>query len=162
MKREKCKHSFQRYDKQSNSTFFIRSNKRRIYDTCVCVDEGVSLQKIWIFFHLIYVFFHILYDNIIWSSLLLVCLFVCLFGVLRPTREFFTHFWDVTITGKGLQILTYARHLWSMSNEDPFRAIHVLLWHGSSVYNGHLREPVTLTPVANCLAVELSVPVLKT
>ena len=32
-----------------------------------------------------------------------------LFVVFRPTREFFTH-GDVTITGEGLQILTYARH----------------------------------------------------
>ena len=35
-----------------------------------------------------------------------------------------------------------------------------LLWHGTSFYNGHLRGPVTLTPVAELLAVELSLPVL--
>ena len=35
----------------------------------------------------------------------------CLFGVYRPTREFFTQsYGDVTIIGEGLQILTYARH----------------------------------------------------
>ena len=31
-----------------------------------------------------------------------------------------------------------------------------LLLHGVSVYNGHLRGPVTLTPIAQRLAVELS------
>ena len=33
-----------------------------------------------------------------------------------------------------------------------------LLWHGASIYNGYLRGPVTLTPIADCLAVELSLP----
>ena len=36
-----------------------------------------------------------------------------------------------------------------------FRVRH-LLWYGTSVYNGHLREPMTLTPIAERLAVELS------
>ena len=31
-----------------------------------------------------------------------------------------------------------------------------LLRHGASVYNGYLRGPVTLTPVAECLAMELT------
>ena len=38
----------------------------------------------------------------------------CLFVVLRPTPEFFTH-GDVTITGEALQILTYPWHLWPYS-----------------------------------------------
>ena len=33
---------------------------------------------------------------------------------------------------------------------------------GYSVYNGHIREPVTLTPSADRLAVELSLPVFTT
>ena len=36
------------------------------------------------------------------------------------------------------------------------------LRHGPTVYNGHLRGPVTLTPVAERLAVELSLPVFTT
>ena len=36
--------------------------------------------------------------------------FVSLFGVYRPTR-------DVTITGEGLHILTYARHSWPLGSE---------------------------------------------
>ena len=35
-----------------------------------------------------------------------------------------------------------------------------LLGHGASVYNGHLRRPMTLTPIAERLAVDLSLPVL--
>ena len=34
--------------------------------------------------------------------------------------------------------------------------------HTASVYNGHLRGPVTLTPITERLAVELSLPVLTT
>ena len=37
-----------------------------------------------------------------------------------------------------------------------------LLRHGPTVYNGHPWGPVTLTPVAECLAVELSLAVLIT
>ena len=40
-----------------------------------------------------------------------------------------------------------------------------LMWHGASVYNGHLREPVTLPTIADPrerLAVELSPPVFMT
>ena len=41
--------------------------------------------------------------------------------------------------------------------------LHVLL-HGASIYryNGHLRGPATLAPVAEHLAVELSLPVFTT
>ena len=34
-----------------------------------------------------------------------------------------------------------------------------LLWHGASVYNGHLRGPVTLIPVAERLVVDLSLKI---
>ena len=43
-----------------------------------------------------------------------------------------------------------------------FFCVPHLLWHGASVYNGHLRGPVTLTPIAERLAVELSLPVFTT
>ena len=43
-----------------------------------------------------------------------------------------------------------------------FSASH-LLWHGTSVYNGHLRRLMTLTPIAERLAVvELSLPAFTT
>ena len=44
--------------------------------------------------------------------------FVCFFGVFRPTREFLHSYGDVTITGERLQMLTYARHLWTLSSDD--------------------------------------------
>ena len=36
-----------------------------------------------------------------------------------------------------------------------------LLWYGASVFNGHLRGSVTLTPIAERSAVELSLPFLR-
>ena len=39
-----------------------------------------------------------------------------------------------------------------------FFSVPHLLWHGASVYNGHLRGPVTLTPIAERLVVELCLP----
>ena len=51
---------------------------------------------------------------------------------------------DVTFTDEGLQILPH------------------LLLYGASVYNGHLRGPVTLTSFTERLAVELLLPVFTT
>ena len=53
----------------------------------------------------------------------------------------------------------------SMAIEQcAFLSVPHLLCHGTSVYNGHLQGPVrvTLTRVAERLAVELSLPVLRT
>ena len=64
---------------------------------------------------------------------------------------FFTHsiifhsFRDATISVKDLQLLTCTRHLWPLSKEDSFNVLH-LMWHGSILYNSHLRGPVTITP----------------
>ena len=41
----------------------------------------------------------------------------------------------------------------NIAGEEFFNVPH-LLWHGASIYNGHLREPVALTPIAERLAVE--------
>ena len=81
--------------------------------------------------------------------------FICLFVVFRPSREFF---------------FIWSRHncLWRSANFDlcsalvaieqwGFFSVPHLLWHGASVYNCHLLGPVTLTPIAECLA-ELSLP----
>ena len=43
-----------------------------------------------------------------------------------------------------------------------FLSVPQLLWHETSVYNGHLRGPITLTPNAKYWAVELSLPVFIT
>ena len=43
-----------------------------------------------------------------------------------------------------------------------FLSLPYLLWHGVTVYNGHRWGPVKLTPYAERLAVELSLPVFTT
>ena len=55
----------------------------------------------------------------------------------------FHSYGDVYITCEGLQILTCARHSWPLSSEGSFSVRHPL-WPEASVYNGHLRGPVTL------------------
>ena len=53
------------------------------------------------------------------------------------SRNFHSHE-GVTIADEGLQILTIlARHSWSFSSEGSFFSVPHLLWHWSSVYNGH-------------------------
>ena len=44
-------------------------------------------------------------------------LFVCLFGVYSPTREFFTHMETSPLPVKGCKFWPYSRHSWSLSNE---------------------------------------------
>ena len=86
--------------------------------------------------------------------------FVCLF-----VWGFSSHSWnfhsygDVTIADEGLQILTYAQYSWSLSSEGSF-ACNTYCDTGGI----HLGGPVTLTPIAECLAVELlqAPPVLTT
>ena len=79
------------------------------------------------------------------------CLFR-LFGFFRSTREF-------------LYIWRRHHYWWRAANFDlcsapmaieqwGFFSVPHLLWQGASVFNGHLRGPVTLTSIANCSAVE--------
>ena len=56
---------------------------------------------------------------------------VCLFVVLHPTREFFTHNETSPLPVKALLF-----DLWSALMARFFN-VPYLLWHGSSVYNGH-------------------------
>ena len=49
-------------------------------------------------------------------------------------------------------IFTYSRHSWPLSSEGSS--------HRPTFYNGHFRGSVTLTPNAECLAVELSLPLI--
>ena len=80
------------------------------------------------------------------SSMMVVCGF-------KFHSRMFHSYGEVTITCEGLQILTYTRHSWPLSSEGSL-ACHIL-WHGASVNDGHLRGPVTLTPIAERLAVEM-------
>ena len=84
-----------------------------------------------------------------------VCLFVCL--------GFFVQLGNFSLIRRRYHCQ------WRAENFDQLVAIEQwgffsvphLLWHGASVYmyNGHLRGPVTLAPIAERLAVELSLPV---
>ena len=75
-----------------------------------------------------------------------VCLFACLFGVFRPTGEFFTHLETSWLPVKGCSfwpiLALIAIKQWG------YLSVPHLLWHGASVYDGHLREPVKLTPIS--------------
>ena len=94
-------------------------------------------------------------------QLMLVCL------VFFVTFENFSHR-DVTITGEGLQILTYARHLWSLSSEGslachtycdmghPFKIADALTHCASAVASKtmklclhHVPVSVLYIPIAN-------------
>ena len=98
---------------------------------------------------------YMVYLNVI-NDCCLFCLFVWFF--LSHSR-IFRWYGDVTNTGEGLQILTYAWPSWSLSR---FFSVPRLLWHKTSVHNGNLRGPVTLTPIAERLAVDPSLHVFTT
>ena len=80
-----------------------------------------------------------------------VCLFVCLYGVNRPTR-------DILLPRRAANF-DLCSVLIAIEQLGYFSLPHQL-WHWTSVYNGLIRGPVTLTPIAERLAVELSLPVL--
>ena len=78
---------------------------------------------------------------------LFVCLFVC-FGYFVPLENC---------------SVIWRRHQWRTANFDRcsalmaiehwgFFSVPHLLWHGASVYNGHLRGPVKFTPIAERLS----------
>ena len=86
-------------------------------------------------------------------------LFCFLWGF-RPTRNFFTqrrlHHCHWEAANFDVSWALVAIEQWGL-----VRVPH-LLWHGAFVYNGHLRGPVTLTPTAERLAVDMSLPVFTT
>ena len=88
-----------------------------------------------------------------------ICLFVCFCGLYRPTSEFVIHL-ETSCRRKAAN-LDLSSALNAIEQWGFFTMPH-LLWHGPTVYNGHLRGPVTLTPVAERLALELSLPVFTT
>ena len=70
-------------------------------------------------------------------------LFVCLWFIV-PSRIFHSY-GDVTITGSGLQILTYARHSRALSSEGSLACHTYCDTTGHLYYNVHLRGSVTNT-----------------
>ena len=110
-----------------------------------------------VFFYLVNCIQYMSYSTFVVSSYRRsVCLFVSGFS---SHSKIFQTFIDVTITGEGLQILTYTRHSWLLSSKGSFTFSHILL-HGPTHYNGHLLGLVPLRLVAERL--ELLVPVLTT
>ena len=84
-----------------------------------------------------------------------------LFGVLRPTRDFFNHFETGPLLVKVCNVLptlvTYghgAVRVLKRATPNVTLAIRLL-----SVYYDRLQETMTLTPVAERFAVKLSLPV---
>ena len=82
---------------------------------------------------------------------LMFCLFSSHLRIFHPYGK-------VTMTGKKLQILTFGLHLRTLSSEGSPPTVTRCI-----VYNCHLRRPATPTPIAERLAVELSlhVPVCR-
>ena len=86
--------------------------------------------------------------------------YICIFGFFSPHSRIFHSFGEVTVTADGLQILAYTRHSWPLSSEGSL-ACHTYRDTGLPfINNGDLQGPETLAPVAECLAVELSLHVL--
>ena len=87
-----------------------------------------------------------------------ICLFVCLF-VCSHSR-IFTHMETSPYQWRAANFDLYST-LMAIEQWGIFNVPH-LLWYEAPVYNGHLPGPVTLTPVVECLAVDVSLPVLTT
>ena len=90
---------------------------------------------------------------------LCVCLLVCLGIYFLLQNSLFTwrcHQYQWRASNFGLYHALMAIKQWRFFN------VPYLLWQRKSVYNGHLQRPVTLTPFAKSLAVELSLPVFTT
>ena len=99
--------------------------------------------------------------SVYWFEIFFMCLqliFVCLFFI--PLESFSLiwrrHHYRWRVAKFDLCSELMAIEQWG------FFSVPLLLWHGTSVYNGHLRGPVTITLVAERLAVELSLLALAT
>ena len=71
------------------------------------------------------------------------------------TRENFTN-----METSPLLTLTLTLHTLPLNRVGSLRC--TLTWHGISIYNGHLRGPVTITTISERLAVDLSLPAFTT
>ena len=83
-------------------------------------------------------------------------------------------FWVFVVPLENFSLIWRRHHYrWRAANFDlcsarvaieqwVFFSVPHLLWHGASVYNGHLKGQLTLTPIAECVAVELFLPIFTT
>ena len=74
-----------------------------------------------------------------------------LFSGLTSHSKILYSYWDVNITCEGLQIFNLCSTLMVIEQWGFFSVPH-LLWHGASVYNGHLWGSLALTLIAESLA----------
>ena len=79
-----------------------------------------------------------------------------LFWISRPIKEFFTHMEMSPL----LQILIYARYFWPLSSRGSLEC-YTYFDTGHPFIFGQFRGPLTLTPIAELLTGELSLPVLR-
>ena len=84
------------------------------------------------------------------------CLFVCLLLIVPLETQMETSPLPAKTANFNLCSALMAIEQWG------FFSISYLLWYGASINNGDLRGPITLTPIAERLAMELSLPVFKT
>ena len=86
-------------------------------------------------------------------------LIVCL-GFIVPLKNFFTHIgrhhYQLKAANFDLCSALMVIEQWG------FFSVPQILWHGATLYESHLRGPVTLTPIAERLAVKLSLPIFTT
>ena len=89
---------------------------------------------------------------IIWlcTSSCLICLFVflCLCFYVPFPRDFSLVWRRHKCRWRAAKFYIYSTPM-AIEQWEFFSVPH-LLWHGTSVYNGHLLGPVTLTPIAEC------------
>ena len=71
------------------------------------------------------------------------CLFVCLYGDYRPTREFFTHMWRRHPCRRRAANFELCSALMVIEQRGFFNVPHLLRLE-PGVYNGHLRGPVII------------------
>ena len=86
-------------------------------------------------------------------------MFVC-FGIFVPFENF-SHIWRSHHCRWKVANFDLCSAFMAIEQGGFFNVPH-LLWHGTFVYSGHFRGPVTLTPFAKRLAVKLSILVFTT
>ena len=118
----------------------------RLWVFCYCVTSAVSRVRGHFFFGF----------NRITTNIVLFVLFV--WGFSCHFREFFTHVETSPLPVKAANFDPYSTRM-AMEQWGFFSVSH-LLW--ASVYKCHPRGPMTLTPIAERLAVKLSLPVCTT
>ena len=124
-------------------SMFIAINMDFRYDTSVFAKNVIFVKST-----------HHLLNKIL---CLFVCSSVCLFGIYRSPWEFFTHMETSPLTMEGYKFwpMLYTYGHWAMR----------VLWRATPTetrdvrLDGHLKGSVTLTPIAQRLSVELSLPV---